>query len=121
MVLNGVGVPAAGSLVGTFVGIEMMAGAGEKAGITKQMMPVSAATLALQGFLTRWHREKAAEWEAASLEERAKWTWKDVVHGTQATLALGLLSLCSAEDGQAQIFFSRKFKVISRVKSSLQF
>jgi hypothetical protein len=73
--------PSPRSLTGTFVAIEMMAGAGEKAGIAGKMLPVADAQAAIEASLATY-RAKATTKAALTDGDTSGWTWKDVVGGT---------------------------------------
>ena len=76
-------------LEGTFVAIEMLGAAGERAGIGGRSVLVKHATAMLLESLADFVTAKAADSE----EVKQKRTWKDVVRGTQAVVALRMLGL----------------------------
>lgn len=95
---------AGAALSGTFVAIELLAQAGDNAGIARRLISAEDAAAALREHLA--HFKAAAG--AASEEERRDWNWKDVAPGTYTTLALRLIGLM---EPQTQLYFCRQFEL----------
>eukprot|EP00927_Polykrikos_kofoidii_P061535 TRINITY_DN56372_c0_g1_i1.p1 TRINITY_DN56372_c0_g1~~TRINITY_DN56372_c0_g1_i1.p1 ORF type:complete len:352 (-),score=83.06 TRINITY_DN56372_c0_g1_i1:271-1326(-) len=86
-------------LKGTFVGIEMLGSLGISAGIAGKLLPATDVIAALRICLEKF-RQKAA---ATAAEEIATWGWKNVVEGSQATLALRTLALLDSQDSHVML------------------
>jgi len=102
-------IPPTQSIVGTdgdiFLAIEMLAAAGEKAGIGGQVVPVPDAMSALEKYVTKCKKEEAEQKALNRIEQK---TWRDYVHVMSSITGSKLLSLLNPN---TSILFLRTYSI----------